>query len=101
MFSNLTLALGVSFSTGGSTGLLFSNSVQSGFERRWGPARKSGALPFAASGPWSFSGFLWEQKRHRQVDRLMTPLDDFGIFVHEALCLPVGHFLTQEEMFER
>jgi len=82
-FSNLRLAFGFSFSTGGSGGLLSSN------------------FPFAASGPWSFSGFLWEQEGHRQVDRLMTPLDDFGIFVHEALCLPVGLFLTQEEMSER
>ena len=61
LFSNLTLALGVSFSTGGSTGLLFSIFVQSEFERRWGPARKSGAPPFAASGPWRFSGLLWNR----------------------------------------
>ena len=26
----------------------------------------------------------------RKNDRLMTPLDDFGIFVEEALRLPVG-----------
>ena len=36
-----------------------------------------------------------------EVDRTMTPLDAFEIFVHEALRLLVGLFLSQQEVSER
>ena len=37
----------------------------------------------------------------RQVERSIAPLDDFEIFVHEALRLLVGLFLSQQEVSER
>ena len=37
----------------------------------------------------------------RKVDRMVTPLDDFGGFVQEALRLPVGLVLVQEAVYER